>query len=105
MQLTVFVFVGFETRNFSVSSSVLLFLLLLLCVLLAGAAAPPGGHTEGLRARGGGEGPSRHDLCGPAGGGGLDSLSGTSTDRPEAPRRLQPGGETETQTLLLKPQV
>lgn len=97
MQLTVFV--GFETRNFSVSS----FLLLLLCLLLAGAAAPPGGHAEGLRARGGGEGPSCHDLRGHAGGGGLNSLSGTNTDRPETPRRLQPGGET--QTPLLKPQV
>uniref|UniRef100_A0AAQ4NUL7 Uncharacterized protein n=1 Tax=Gasterosteus aculeatus aculeatus TaxID=481459 RepID=A0AAQ4NUL7_GASAC len=48
---------------------------------LAGAAAPPGGHSEGLRARGGGEGPSRHDLRAPAGGGGHHRGSGTRPHR------------------------
>ncbi|TMS02469.1 Type II inositol 3,4-bisphosphate 4-phosphatase [Larimichthys crocea] len=59
--------------------------------LLAGAAAPPGAHAQGLRARGGGDGPSRHDLRGPPGGGVTNCRSGTGTHRPEAPRRLQPG--------------
>ncbi|TKS93268.1 Type II inositol 3,4-bisphosphate 4-phosphatase [Collichthys lucidus] len=59
--------------------------------LLAGAAAPPGGHAEGLRARSGGDGPSRHDLRGPPGGGVANCRSGAGTHRPEAPRRLQPG--------------
>lgn len=69
-------------------------LLLLLCLLLAGAAAASGGHAQGLRARGRGEGPSCHDIRGPASCSSRNSLSGSHAAHPETPRRLQPGGET-----------
>lgn len=79
-------------EDFSVSCSLLL--PLLPHILLAGAAAPTGGHPQGLRARGGGEGPGRHDLRGPAGGGVLNGISGTCARRPKTPRCPQPGGKT-----------